>query len=98
VKISYDSTSKNCTQTDGNNVKNDYVNVPGGYAIHWETPSLNFEIKFKSTDPFYDYIATSGSVDSGATSAPKGTKSSYDSVTIGGNSCQNAGQLGIVMQ
>jgi hypothetical protein len=86
--------AKNCTQTVGG-VAYDYVPVKVGNSVSWAGPTPGVEVVF---GPFDDYYSSSSTETSGATVGVTNVNHSYDSVTLGGVSCNNAYQMGLIMK
>ena len=80
------------------------VSVPRGAAIIWQSSSIspNHQLAVHFTpggSPFYEFNSPDGSsVTSGPTSGQSGSTYPYASLTVDGQSCINAGALGIIMR
>jgi len=91
-----------CTCTQNGNAS--AVQVPGGYTVQFTFPtSANSAVTFTTTgngSPFSSVTGTNSTTALSGTmpSAATGTQWNYASVTSGSKSCNNVGQLGIIMQ
>jgi hypothetical protein len=81
-----------------------YVKVPAGGYVTWVpgTSTWAVDVQFLTTSsPFYRAMSPQGSVASGQfpqNDVPQGTQYPYNSVTINGKTCRNAGSLGLIMK
>jgi|SRR5271166_4574621 len=86
----------------GHPMSQDVVQVNVGYCVTWQPDTANqsFDVQFpRGTTPFFEFGDPKGSpVSSGPGNGPVNTNYYYQSVTVNGQSCNNASSLGIVMR
>jgi len=99
-------SSCTCTQSgsEGNENSGALAIVHGGWNIAWITSSnAPLEVKFLQTNsppntPFYDFVNPSGSLTSAPASGSNGQYWYYSSLSFNNITCNNPGQLGIIMR
>ena len=90
--------------TCGQNGAGQVISVPRGAAIIWQSSNIapNHQLTVHFTtggSPFDSFSSSDGSaITSGPTNGPAGTTYYYTSLVVDGQSCINAGALGIIMR